>query len=182
MKPESKFWKLVKKNTPKIQWTRLESWASFGVPDLLGYNDSCGFFMVELKVIHGNKVHFSPHQKLFHLTRIKRNFILVHEPSLKCIKLFKSTALPGLLVDHRETPSLAMNDWEHIQRLLLESCFGRLSACLLAPLLAARGPTHPPCLLSRSLVSLFLLKLLADPLELFVIFWMPPYHFRIILN
>ena len=101
MKPESKFWKLVKKNTPKIQWTRLESWASFGVPDLLG--------------------HFSPHQKLFHLTRIKRNFILVHEPSLKCVKLFKSTAVPGLLVDHRETPSLAMNDWEHIQRLLLES-------------------------------------------------------------
>jgi hypothetical protein len=87
----------------------------------LGYNDSCGFFMVELKVIHGNKVHFSPHQKLFHLTRIKRNFILVHEPSLKCVKLFKSTAVPGLLVDHRETPSLAMNDWEHIQRLLLES-------------------------------------------------------------
>ena len=37
MKPESKFWQLVKKNTPKIQWTRLESWASFGVPDLLGY-------------------------------------------------------------------------------------------------------------------------------------------------
>ena len=39
MKPESKFWKLVKKNTPKIQWTRLESWASFGVPDLLGIVD-----------------------------------------------------------------------------------------------------------------------------------------------
>ena len=121
MKPESKFWQLVKKNTPQIQWTRLESWASFGVTDLLGYNDKCGFFMVELKVINGNKVHFSPHQKLFHLTRIKRNFILVQIPSLKCIKLYKSTALPGLLADHRETPSLAMNDWDHIQRLLLES-------------------------------------------------------------
>jgi hypothetical protein len=32
VKPESKFWQLVKKNTPQIQWTRLESWASFGVP------------------------------------------------------------------------------------------------------------------------------------------------------
>ena len=121
MKPESKFWKLIKKNTPKIQWTRLESWASFGVPDLLGYADSCGFFMVELKVASGNKVSFSPHQKLFHLTRTKRNFILVQIPSLKCIKLFKSSSIPGLLADHRETPSLAMNDWDHIQRLLLES-------------------------------------------------------------
>ena len=82
MKNESKFWKLLKKNTPKIQWTRLESWASFGVPDLLGYHDSCGFFMVELKVVKSNKIHFSPHQKLFHLTRPKRNFILVQQPSL----------------------------------------------------------------------------------------------------
>ena len=118
MKPESKFWKLIKKNTPKIQWTRLESWASFGVPDLLGYNDKCGFFMVELKVATGNKISFSPHQKLFHLTRTKRNFILVQIPSLKCIKLYKSSSLQGLLLDHRETPSLAMNDWDHIQRCL----------------------------------------------------------------
>ena len=119
MKPESKFWQLVKKNTPKIQWTRLESWASFGVPDLLGYNDKCGFFMVELKVIQGNKIHFSPHQRLFHLTRTKRNFILVQRPSLKCVKLYKSSSIPGLLADHRETPSLAINDWDHIQRCLL---------------------------------------------------------------
>ena len=70
---------LKQKNTPQIQWTRLESWASFGVPDLLGYNDKCGFFMVELKVASGNKIHFSPHQKLFHLTRKQRNFILIED-------------------------------------------------------------------------------------------------------
>jgi hypothetical protein len=62
MKPESKFWQQVKKNTPKIQWTRLESWISFGVPDLLGYHDSCGFFMCELKIAKGDKIHLSPHQ------------------------------------------------------------------------------------------------------------------------
>ena len=121
MKNESKFWKLVKKNTPKIQWTRLESWASFGVPDLLGYHDTCGFFMVELKVIKSNKIQFSPHQKLFHLTRPKRNFILVQQPSLNLVKLYESKTIPGLLVDHRETPSLAINDWDHIQRCLLAS-------------------------------------------------------------
>ena len=119
MKPESKFWKLVKKNTPQIQWTRLESWASFGVPDLLGYNDNCGFFLVELKVTKTPKVHFSPHQKMFHLTRTKRNFILLRDASLGAIKLYESSAIPGLLTDHRETPSLAIDDWDHIQRLLI---------------------------------------------------------------
>ena len=119
MKPESKFWKLIKKNTPKIQWTRLESWASFGVPDLVGYHDSCGFFMVELKVTKSKKVHFSPHQRMFHLTRTQRNFILLRDASLGVIKLYESTAIPGLLTDHRETPSLAIDDWDHIQRLLI---------------------------------------------------------------
>ena len=119
MKPESKFWKLIKKNTPKIQWTRLESWASFGVPDLVGYHDSCGFFMVELKVTKTKKVHFSPHQKMFHLTRTQRNFILLRDASLGAIKLYESSAIPGLLTDHRETPSLAIDDWDHIQRLLI---------------------------------------------------------------
>ena len=119
MKQESKFWKLIKKNTPKIQWTRLESWASFGVPDLIGYHDSCGFFMVELKVTKTKKVNFSPHQKMFHLTRTQRNFILLRDASLGAIKLYESTAIPGLLTDHRETPSLAIDDWDHIQRLLI---------------------------------------------------------------
>ena len=119
MKPESKFWKLIKKNTPKIQWTRLESWASFGVPDLLGYNDNCGFFMVEMKIARGPKISFSPHQKMFHLTRTNRNFILLQEPLEGNVKLYESKAIHGLLVDHRETPTLAMNDWDHIQRLLV---------------------------------------------------------------
>ena len=56
---------------------------------------------------------------MFHLTRTKRNFILLRDASLGAIKLYESTALPGLLVDHRETPSLAMNDWDHVQRLLI---------------------------------------------------------------
>ena len=121
MKPESKFWKLIKKNTPQIQWTRLESWASFGVPDLLGYNDSCGFFMVELKVATGNKISFSPHQKLFHLTRTKRNFILAQQGSPSRINLYGSSSLPDLLADYKSTQPLASNDWDHIQRLLIRA-------------------------------------------------------------
>ena len=122
MKPESKFWQIIKKNTPKIQWTRLESWSSFGTPDLLGYHDSCGFFMCEMKIARGPRISFSPHQKLFHQTRTKRNFIIVQEASSGLVKLYESSAIHGLLTDHRETPCLALDDWDHIQRLLLDAC------------------------------------------------------------
>ena len=121
MKPETKFWQKVKKNTPKINWTRLESWASFGVPDLLGYHDSCGFFMVELKIARAPKISFSPHQKLFAMTRTKRNFILLEDTSSRSTKLYESKAIHGLLSDHRETPCAAQDDWDHIQRVLINT-------------------------------------------------------------
>ena len=49
-KDESKFWQEVKKNLTEISFTRLESWASAGVPDLLCYNKKGKFFTIELKV------------------------------------------------------------------------------------------------------------------------------------
>ena len=122
MKLESKLWQLLKRKTPQISWTRLESWSSFGTPDCLGYNDLCGFFMCELKVVFGSKVTFSPHQKLFHITRPKRNFILTQQAakgSQPSVKLYGSSAIHGLLADHRETPALATDDWEKIQRIFL---------------------------------------------------------------
>ena len=107
MKAESKFWQLVKRKTPIIQWTRLESWSSYGVPDLLGYHENCGYFMVELKIIYGKKLHFSPHQKLFHLTRQKRTYILAQEGSPGRVNLYGSSSLPELLADYKSTPPLA---------------------------------------------------------------------------
>ncbi len=121
MKPETKLWQKVKKNTSKIKWTRLESWASFGVPDLLGYHDSCGFFMVELKIARAPKISFSPHQKLFHMTRTNRNFILLEDTSSRSIKLYESKSIHGLLLDHRDTPCVAQDDWDHIQRVLINT-------------------------------------------------------------
>ena len=124
MKKESDLWKLLKKNTPEINWTRLESWAAPGVPDVIGYHDSCGLFMVELKLARGPKVVFSPHQILWHQTHQKRNFILVgqaEKASPRSVKLYQSSSILGLLSDHRETPCLALDDWAHIQRLLLDA-------------------------------------------------------------
>ena len=97
MKEESKFWKEVKKNTPKIFWTRLESWASFGVPDLLGYHDCCSFFMVELKVATGNKIRLSPHQILFHTIHPKRRLTHGHYTTQRIRKIL-IVGLPSRII------------------------------------------------------------------------------------
>jgi Holliday junction resolvase len=59
-KLESKFWKKLKEKTPDIVWTRIENWASFGTPDLLGYNKNQTYFTIELKVIKSKKLSISP--------------------------------------------------------------------------------------------------------------------------
>jgi hypothetical protein len=64
MKPESKFWLEVKKNIKEISFTRLESWASAGVPDLLCCNKNGKFFTVELKVTSRVILFVSLHTKL----------------------------------------------------------------------------------------------------------------------
>ena len=77
VKPETKFWNELKRNTNKIIWTRLENKALFGTPDLLGYANSGNFFTVELKVAKGNRITFSPHQISFHVKHNLNTFILV---------------------------------------------------------------------------------------------------------
>jgi len=122
VKPESKLYQKFKKNTPQILWTRLESWSSFGVPDLLGYNNLCGFFMVELKFTQSNKIKFSPHQILFHTTRNERNFILVeqaHRASRSSLKLFASSEINNLLMGIDKAAPLAVDDFQLIQKILI---------------------------------------------------------------
>ena len=58
-------------------WNRIENLSIVGMPDVLGYNTNHKFFTVELKVIKGNKVRFSPHQIAFHKTHPQNTFILV---------------------------------------------------------------------------------------------------------
>ena len=77
---ERELWKKLKNATTGISWTRLENWALFGTPDLLGYASSGTFFTVELKVTTPKKPYFvrlSPHQVSFHMKHKKNTFILV---------------------------------------------------------------------------------------------------------
>ena len=77
---ERQLWKKLKNETTSISWTRLENWALFGTPDLLGYTSNGTFFTVELKATSPKKpnfVRFSPHQISFHIKHKKNTFILV---------------------------------------------------------------------------------------------------------
>ncbi len=77
---ERQLWRKLKNESKRIAWTRLENWALFGTPDLLGYTSSGTFFTLELKAITPKKpnfVRFSPHQISFHIKHKKNTFILV---------------------------------------------------------------------------------------------------------
>ena len=77
---ERQLWKKLKNETTSISWTRLENWALFGTPDLLGYSDNGNFFTVELKTTtskNAKSVRFSPHQISFHIKHKKNTFVLV---------------------------------------------------------------------------------------------------------
>jgi hypothetical protein len=92
---ESKLYQDFKKITPTIRWTRLENWASFGTPDLLGYSPNSTFFTVELKVSKSNKVALSPHQVAWHVRHPSGSFVLVRYIDKKIKKNFTCSLYPG---------------------------------------------------------------------------------------
>ena len=76
MLPERKLYQKLKKNIPSISWNRIENLSLLGMPDLLGYNKNNQFFTVELKVVKGNKIRFSPHQIAWHKRHPENTFIM----------------------------------------------------------------------------------------------------------
>jgi len=124
LKPESKLWQKVKKNTPNIIWTRVESWASFGFPDLVGYTENRGFFTVELKVTKSNSVAFSPHQIAFHIKHPTNTYICVAVHDARLPKLYPGSAIRELAdrgLSACELERLQLEAWPELERLLLEA-------------------------------------------------------------
>jgi hypothetical protein len=117
MKPESKFWQEVKKNITGISFTRLESWASAGVPDLLCYNKNGKFFTIELKVTKGNSIRFSPHQISFHIKHPKNSFILKKALGPCTVKLYEGSQIMQLKT--REPCSCIAEGWTKVQEHLV---------------------------------------------------------------
>ena len=116
-KDESKFWQEVKKNIKQISFTRLESWASAGVPDLLCYNEKGKFFTIELKVEKRKKLIFSPHQISFHMKHSNNTFILAKALVPLSIKLYEGREILKLV--NREPCSPIAESWTEIQEHLV---------------------------------------------------------------
>ena len=97
---ERQLWKKLKNECKRITWTRLENWALFGTPDLLGYSDSGTFFTVELKVTtpkNPNLVRLSPHQISFHIKHKKNTFILVACALDQVVRLYPGSRILELV-------------------------------------------------------------------------------------
>ena len=97
---ERHLWRILKNESKRITWTRLENWALFGTPDLLGYAPSGNFFTVELKTITPKKpnfVRFSPHQISFHIKHKKNTFVLVACALDQLVRLYSGSQVPELV-------------------------------------------------------------------------------------
>ena len=123
MNPEKKFWYEIKafnlKNNCELSFTRVENTASWGTPDILGYNRNRNFFTIELKVTKTNKVRLSPHQIAFHVKHPNNTFILVKALSLNSIKLYE-----GKVIKELDACGLKLEP----HSLGLESCFQMLES------------------------------------------------------
>ena len=112
MLPERKLYQKLKKNIPSISWNRIENLSLLGMPDLLGYNKNNQFFTVELKVVKGNKIRFSPHQIAWHKRHPKNTFILAEtlvSSSMKTssITMFRGSSIMSLVRYGMKTTPIA---------------------------------------------------------------------------
>ena len=97
---ERQLWKKLKNESKRISWTRLENWALFGTPDLLGYAPSG---------------QFSPHQISFHIKHKKNTFVLVACALDQLVRLY-----PGSRI--RELADLGIGKLEPLACGRLRSC------------------------------------------------------------
>ena len=119
MGPERKLYQNLRRNCASISWNRLENLALLGTPDLLGYNTSGHFFTVELKVIKGNRIKFSPHQIAFHKTHPHNSFILARTLGRRSLKLVPGAMLDDLLREGFACSSVACVSWPTVLERLL---------------------------------------------------------------
>ena len=111
MKPESKLWKSIKKNMPDIFFTRIESWAMPGVPDVYGCKDNIMFWIELKKVTKGNIVRLSPFQKSWHFSHSLqggRGFIMAEPPDPLLLSIWPSSIAISIAA---LTPKNAGKSW-----------------------------------------------------------------------
>ena len=115
MRPEKKFWKEIKSKTPNVNWTRIESWSSPGVPDLFGvFKDlttNKGFqFWIELKCNKLQKVIISSKQIAWHYAHAKHGgvsfvFVKISNPG---VSKTSYAIFPGSMIRELSTMGLEL--------------------------------------------------------------------------
>ena len=115
MRPEKKFWKEIKNKTPNVNWTRIESWSSPGVPDLFGvFKDlktNKGFqFWLELKCNKLQKVIISSKQIAWHYAHAKHGgvsfvFVKISNPG---VSKTSYAIFPGSMIRELSTMGLEL--------------------------------------------------------------------------
>tara|TARA_R100001530_G_scaffold80344_1_gene56079 strand:+ start:642 stop:1043 length:402 start_codon:yes stop_codon:yes gene_type:complete len=130
-KLETNFWKQIKNNLTDFQWVRLESWATKGVPDVMGFTKDGKIFTIELKVAKSKSVYFSPHQIAFHIEHQNSPcFILVKALSPSTPKkygayLFHAKEVREIVEQGLDAPaiysSLSPVDWTEVRDSLLSA-------------------------------------------------------------
>ena len=109
---ESTFWKNVKSITPNIFWTRIETYGTPGLPDLLGvymHEPRNISFWCELKIAKGNQLLLSPFQISWNVKRFslcQDNFIMAKIPETREICLWSGSLVRELAVNYTEVEPL----------------------------------------------------------------------------
>jgi len=121
---ESTFWKNVRSITPNISWTRMETYGTPGIPDLLGVfvDDKLKrniSFWCELKLTKGNKLDLSPFQISWNIKRYslcQDNFIMAKGIEERAIFFWPGALVRELVTDYREVEPLFVirQPWTHV--------------------------------------------------------------------
>ena len=115
MRPEKKFWKEIKNKTPNVNWTRIESWSSPGVPDLFGVfkdltTNKGVQFWIELKCNKLQKVIISSKQIAWHYAHAKHGgvsfvFVKISNPG---VSKTSYAIFPGSMIRELSTMGLEL--------------------------------------------------------------------------
>ena len=109
---ESTFWKNIKEITPNIYWTRIETYGTPGLPDLLGvcmHEPKNISFWCELKIAKGHQLLLSPFQISWNVKRFslcQDNFIMAKIPETREIRLWSGSLVRELVVNYTEVEPL----------------------------------------------------------------------------
>ena len=134
-KTEKALWKQLKKNLPRVHWTRIESGLTGrGIPDLEGCHDGVAVW-VELKIIQNHLVNLTRNQAAWHQARHDAggiSFILACDPNAHLIMGPTLFLWPG-----EQARPLASKGFPLVNQCFFlqdgETCWRKLEAALFAP-------------------------------------------------